>query len=123
MQQIELELREDHVLFCPVTGEQVLFEDDFIPSKAMVFCYIEDEGVFQFANDWTQNQFSLTSADPEDHYLDFNKFHVKLSELKGKKEDQNLVCFSITTSGLACGPNCSIVHFCFDMDYKSDEKE
>jgi hypothetical protein len=120
MQQIELELREDHVLFCPVTGEQVLFEDDFIPSKAMVFCYFEDEGVFQYANDWTQNQFSLTSADPEDSYLDFNKFHDKLSELKSKKEDQNLVCFSITTSGLACGPNCSIVHFCFDMGYKTE---
>jgi hypothetical protein len=44
MQQIELALREDHVLFCPVTGEQVLFEDDFIPSKAMVFSYLEDEG-------------------------------------------------------------------------------
>jgi hypothetical protein len=81
------------------------------------------KGVFQFANDWTQNQFSLTSADLEDSYLDFNKFHDKLSELKGQKEGRNLVCFSITKSEMASSPICSIVHFCFDMDFKSDEKE
>lgn len=37
MQRLDLEL-DHHNLFCPVTGEQILFEDDFIPSPAQKFC-------------------------------------------------------------------------------------
>jgi hypothetical protein len=44
----------------------------------MVFCYLEDEGI-SICERLTQNQFSLISADLEDHYLDFNKFNDKLS--------------------------------------------
>ena len=114
MQLIELELRENHGFFCPVTGEQILYEDDFVPSMAMVFCYVDISNAFESANDWTQKKFSVNLDNP---FLNLDTFHKVLNAEVDKSENQNFVCFSITTRGMACGPTCSTVYFCFDMNY------
>ena len=120
MQLIELNLREDFEFFCPITGEQIVFKDDFNPSKAMLFCYVDIANAFEHADDWTQNKFSINLDDP---YLDLDTFHKVLKNEVDKGENSNFVCFSITTEGMACGPSCSTVYFCFDMDYREESDE
>ena len=39
------------------------------------------------------------------------------------KDKPNLVVFTITTSGIACGPVSSTVHICINMDYCKEEEE
>jgi hypothetical protein len=117
MQQIELEFTDEFEFFCPVTGNQILYVDEFQPSPAMVFCYLEDEDVFEEANDWTRQIFNL---EDDDNYLDSESFRNDLSTILGNNETRNLICFTITTCSMGCGPMSSIVHFCIDMGYKKE---
>jgi hypothetical protein len=120
MQLIELNLREDFDFFCPITGEQIVFKDDFNPSKAMLFCYVDIANAFEHADDWTQNKFSINLDDP---YLDLDTFHKVLKDEVDKGENSNFVCFSITTEGMACGPMSSTAYICIDMDYREDSDQ
>jgi len=125
MQQVELELREDYEFFCPVTGKQILFEDDFIASPAMVFNYVDLEGgFFAFANDWLKNIIIELGLNIGDEgwvgYEDFDKIRTAIINTV---ETKNYVCFSITTRGMACGPRSSTAYICIDMGYKPEEKD
>ena len=119
MQQVELELREDFEFFCPVTGEQIVFEDDFIPSKAMIFNYVDLEGgFFAFANDWLKKviiEFGLDIGD--EGWMDYEDFDKIMAAIINRVETENYVCFSITTNGMACDPMSSTAYICIDMNY------
>ena len=43
--------------------------------------------------------------------------------MKAIKKIKNLIVFSITTRGMACGPVSSTVHVGIDMNYCTDEDE
>ena len=87
-------------------------DEEFIPSPAMQFCYLDDIADFQFAQDFIQEAYDQCLEDFDDDPLNaFNK-------MAGKSFlDNDYVCFSITTSGIACGPVSSTVHYAFDMNY------
>jgi hypothetical protein len=88
--------------FCPVTGEQIMSEDDYSPSNATVFALLQscpesvtfatDELSKDFENYCSKNQ----SKDPE-------KFEVKWQFLQ-EHFNNEVVCFAITHRGMACGP-------------------
>ena len=112
MKQIELDLHH-HDFFCPVTGEQIVgISTPFEPSEATLFCYLDEISEFQYAEGWIEelynNFLEQTDNDPADAFQ-------LLLEVIGNKTD-NSVCFSITTSGMACGPMSSTVHFGIDMN-------
>jgi hypothetical protein len=121
MQQVVLELREDYEFFCPITGEQmVCAEAPFEPSPATVFCYLEHIGEFEYASDWAQSTFKkcLSLVNEEVRFKNSEAFEMLIGQ--ETENEKNLICFSITTNGMACGPASSIVHFCIDMGYKKE---
>lgn len=112
MKQIELDLSH-HELYCPVTGEQIVGMDTpFEPSEATLFCFLDEIGEFQYAEKWIEDLYN-TYMDETDN--DHPEAFDKLLHAIGLKHDNSL-CFSITTSGMACGPTGSTVHFGIDMD-------
>ena len=125
MQQVELNLRADHIFFCPVTGDQILFEDDFIPSKATVFNYVDLEGgFFAYTNDWVKKEIVELGINMSDEgWMSYEDFRKIMTEISGKFETENYVCFEITTRGIACGPMSSTAHICIDMNYKEGFEE
>jgi hypothetical protein len=116
MQRLDLEL--DHfTLFCPATGQQILFEDDFVPSPAQKFCYVE--GYFEYADDETKGILkSIGLTIDDDNYLDWDDFERFLKELDGYN---NYVLFELTYSGMACGPVSMTAYHCINMNFPYDE--
>ena len=115
MQQVELKLRVDHVFFCPVTGKQILFEDDFVPSKAMVFCYVTLVGdFFAYTNDWVNKVIIELGINIDvDGHMDYEDFEKIIEEISNRDETKNYVCFSITSNGQGTS------YICIDMNYNS----
>ena len=56
MQIVELNLSH-YNLFCPATGQQVLDPEQFSPSMATVFCYLDGESEMSFALPWLVDAF------------------------------------------------------------------
>ncbi len=123
MQQVELELKEDYNFYCPVTGQQVISEDDFIPSKAMVFNYVSLQGgFFAYANDWIKKVIIELGMDIADEgWMSYEGFRKTMTEIFNRFETENYVCFSITTKGITCGPMSSTTYICIDMGYVYEE--
>lgn len=57
----------------------------------------------------------VSKTDQADEFLEVPDFLASVSF-------ENLVCFEITTHGMACGPVSSTVWFVIDMDYQTDEE-
>lgn len=118
MQEIDLHL-DHHDFFCPVTGKQILSEDDSNSSPATIFIYVDDFDNFAEIRQDFQRLYE------EKCNIEFNVGQEKdgLPSLKRfmKHFDDipNLVVFKITNSGIACGPLSSTVHICIDMNYSS----
>ena len=113
MKQIELDLHH-HDFFCPVTGEQIVgIQTPFEPSEATLFCFLDEIGEFQYAEEWIENLYNTYMEETDNDHADA---FDKLLHAIGMKYD-NTVCFSITTGGMACGPMSSTVHFGIDFDY------
>ncbi|WP_420378774.1 hypothetical protein [Gilvibacter sp.] len=116
MHVVELERSDKLPLFCPVTGEQMLFEDDFKPSKATVFWYLEDFEVFEHADQWTVKNF-LNGQTKEQLDLPSIDFYGILKKMKGDRTSDNLLCFSITNPGHG---GAFVFHVCIDMSHQGN---
>jgi hypothetical protein len=115
MQRVDIEINQDN-FFCPVTGVHILSAEDFNPSPALKFCFVEDS----FAHITDDMKKILrgkdidTTEDPL--YLDWEDFETFINDLKS----DDYVLFEITQSGIACGPVSMTSYFCIDMSYSED---
>ena len=120
MKHVELSLSHFE-FYCPVTGQQIQGEDHgFTPSRATAFCFLGETCDFEYAAEWVMETYEqcLASVDDDEWNKDYTAFERMIGEKTAGLD--NLVCFSVTTSGIACGPVSSTVHFCIDMDYVED---
>ena len=118
MQIVDLDLNHDN-FFCPVTGQAILRGDEeFKASPATVFCYVDEVSDFEFISDKAKAIFDSLEIDEDEDYAEdiFKKFAAAYSE-------KNLVCFVITSSGIACGPFSSTVRIGIQMNYDGDIKK
>ncbi|UAM97279.1 hypothetical protein K8354_13245 [Polaribacter litorisediminis] len=121
MQTIEINRSDVYTFFCPVTGQQILFEDDFKPSPATIFHYLDfDNGFFPYANDWIKTLLTEQGVEFDDEmWVDVDDFNSLMEKLNTIEETENHICFAITETGMACGPVSSTGYICIDMCYKS----
>jgi hypothetical protein len=117
MQKVSLEL--DHFNFyCPVTGKLISSDQSYKASPATVFTYVDESGEFEdiipeLKEIWERVQ---EESGDEDCAIDlFEKFVETI-------RDDGIVCFEITTCGIACGPVSSTVRIAINMNY-CDEAE
>ena len=121
MQTVELCL--DHpFLFCPVTGMPIVDDEDVYSSPALAFIYLTEIEDFQYVHPelekiYQQCEEEANDQDEESEVYAFDLFLEKIKDL------ENHVMFTITTSGMACGPVSSTIHYCFDMNYMHEEEE
>jgi hypothetical protein len=114
MQQVELDLAHDN-FFCPVTGERILGPESFAPSPATAFVFTPESGEFETIQEGLaeiDRKVNTEEVMEEDPWGRFDRF---CKELKGRPD---IVVFSITTRGMACGPVSSTVHIGIDMNYR-----
>lgn len=106
IQKIEIN-KQLQEFFCPLTGHQILFEDDFVPSPALMFGYVYDEESFVFRNNKIKEDYSEFIDITEDFckLIDFKKI---LNDLNNNDEDYLLV---------EIGDKFGCVVFCFNLRY------
>ena len=128
MQLISLELNHN-TFFCPVTGEQLLFSDDYHSSPATLFHFIDIEGgqlvnpnpaiailyeqALEDINNGLYNDYEFKYF----YSIEAKAFEILVNEKL--KLENNYVLFEISNSGVACGPSSSTVFIGVDMNYQS----
>lgn len=100
----------------------MLSAEHYEASSATLFVYHEDTGEFEwYSREFEKLEATINTEDVVD------ECEVELSNverfLAAIKDKPNLVVFTITTSGIACGPVSSTVHICINMDYCKEEEE
>jgi hypothetical protein len=100
----------------------MLSEEHYDASPATLFVYIEDAGEFEwYSPELEKLESTVNTEEIEDECEDgLSNIERFLAAIKDKP---NLVVFTITTSGIACGPVSSTVHICIDMDYCEEEDD
>ncbi len=116
MQQICLEQNIETDFYCPATGDLIVGSQPFTPSSATLFAYLEDLQEFEFATDSIRAKFSNF----ENAELAFacDTFEDFLNEL----DAENAICFTITQTGMACGPMASRVHIGIQMNQEASSR-
>lgn len=110
MQSVELDLSH-HNFFCPITGQAILSDEHFEPSEATLFAFLDDVGDFVFIRSDLETKCQQLEKDDDTTIDQF------LCELLESVDSANLVCYSITTRGIACGPVSSTIRIAVDMDH------
>ncbi len=101
--------REMENLYCPITGKQILFPDDYSISPALLFIYIPEAEVFEFVSPGFIKDF------PEEFEKDGTaKDPVHFFERLKNDPDWGYHKLLIT-QGI-----CASVSLCFDMAYEND---
>lgn len=100
---------------CPVTGELVAGPEHYGPSPATAFLLGPEADEFdhlapQLEPIWEE----VRAAHDEDERSPWRLFDEFCRRLEGH---DNLVLFSLTSSGIACGPVSSTVHVCIDFSH------
>lgn len=121
MQHVQLDLSHDN-FYCPVTGFHMLSKDHYEASPATLFVYPEDAGEFEwYSQELEELEFTVNTHEIvdecEDGLSEIERFLLAI------QDKPNLVVFTITTSGIACGPVSSTVHIGIDMNYCGEEDE
>ena len=128
MQILPLELNHT-TFFCPVTGEQLLYPDDYHCSAATLFHFIDIEGghlvdpkpeIEVLYNEALEdiNYGLYKDYDFRFHYsLEAKAFEILVYEKL--KQEKNYVLFEICTNNIAGGLAISTVYVGIDMNYQS----
>ena len=121
MHYVQLDLNHDN-FYCPATGFHMLSAEHYEASPATLFVYPEDAGEFEwYSRELEKLESTINTVDVVDECEDgLSNVERFLAAIKDKP---NLVVFTITTSGIACGPVSSTVHICINMDYCKEEEE
>ncbi|RAR73696.1 hypothetical protein [Flavobacterium aciduliphilum] len=126
MQQLKLSIPA-FPFYCPVTGEQLLFEEDYHSSPATLFHYIDLEGgVLVAAQPEIEVLYNEALKEIKEGLYDGYEFKYDYSN-EGKafdilvhvklKDYSNSVLFELCDAGYACGPVSSSVFIGIDMGY------
>jgi len=94
-------------LYCPVTGKQVLYPDDYSRSPALVFIYLEEVQDFEYMIPGIRENFP-SHFDPEGRIIEGDLLYEKLKEEFYVGQDKVIITFG----------NCGTASFCFDFNYK-----
>ena len=119
MHVVELDVDVDASFYCPVTGSLILAPEEYRPSPATAFCLPPeaedfDSMVPELREIWSQVKSEANHEDAVPWEL-FEAFCKQL------EHHSNLVLFSLTSHGMACGPVSSTVHVCIDFAYGSED--
>ena len=115
MQTINLDLDHSN-FFCPITGIQILSDEDFKPTPAVKFFY-SDSGYLHYLSPELKDILKTLGYDEYDEDLEFDgdDFEKLVDNFKDKS---TWVMFAITETGIACGPVWSTVYIGIDMNQK-----
>ncbi len=127
MQEVQLNLSHNN-FYCPVTGQQICGDEEANPKVPSIrFIYIPEVGEFETIHpdletlaDQIRNELAAKEEEDEDFCEEF--FDVFKEALKKDEANDSLVIYSITTSGIACGPVSETIHIGIDMDYEGEDE-
>jgi hypothetical protein len=110
--------------FCPITGVQILSENDANLSPACVFLYCDiDFETFDSNNPDIQQAYdkileSMHDTDSNELYekYDYIPFSYFINEVFEKKD--HYILFELTSSGMSCGPSCNTTYIVIDTSYE-----
>ena len=95
-------------IYCPVCGAALYTqEEDATSCEHVVFSYIPDIGEFDYVASYLKTQVD-DIMETEDEDVE------PVATLLAQLESKSILCFSITTSGVACGPTSSTVYVAVD---------
>ena len=97
-------------VYCPVCGKPIYAEDKFPSCEHVVFTFIPEIGEFDYAAPRMEAQIAAIMEKAEDDE-DIDPVTILLGQL----ESTSILCFSITTNGVACGPTSSKVYVAVDF--------
>ena len=126
MNHIEMDIDDDFEFFCPMTGRIILGPEVFEPSAAMAFYFIPEAPDFQLLNEaYASILKPLLNEDAQDAEDEYSVDHEVFDRFAQAilAEHPNLVLFSFTSHGIACGPVSSTVHICIDFAYRCDSPD
>lgn len=125
MQKVVLDLSHEY-FFCPVTGQLIKDDHTYQPSPATMFTFVDDVGEFETLHPDLQEKWDKVKEQAE-HEEEDEGDYIGTEDLFDRFLEQvnnpSLVCFIITTRGMACGPVSSTVRIGIDMDREPDEME
>ncbi len=95
----------------------MLSSERYKPSSGTLFDYSDSAGMFSWHCPELEELEAKVNTEEvvnecEDDLTNLERF------LEALKDRPNLVVFSITTFGIACGPVSDTVHICIDMNYQ-----
>ena len=117
MQIVRLDLDHDN-FFCPATGKPV-FDEGGVASPAVDFVYIYEVGEIDYASAEAEAAWEGMKPAPDEDEDDFED--ERFERFVETYDRPNVVCFEITTHGLACCPVSSTVAIGIDMNYDIDD--
>lgn len=114
----EIEVDIGFRFHCPMTGAVISAADHLGPSPATAFLLAPGASDF----DHLAPGLEAIWRDVRDGHDAGERSPTRLfEEFRGRLEaHRHLVLFSLTTSGIACGPVRSTVHVCIDFSYLAD---
>ena len=102
--------REFENFYCPVTGEQILQPDDYFPSPAMVFIYLNEFQCFQYVMPQIIEKYP-EHFDENGETIKGKKLLKKLKRDPVFSKDKLIITYGIM----------SVARMCFDMGYEVKE--
>jgi hypothetical protein len=106
---------DHHDFYCPVTGRQILGGELYEPSPATVMTYLDDVSVIMYADEEMQPKLSSLGLAVDDD--------AEPEQLETLGLEDNIVCYKISTWGMACGPCSSTVRIFIDMNYENYDED
>jgi hypothetical protein len=115
----EIDIDIGFSFFCPMTGEVISSPEAFGPSSATAFILSPEVDEFDFLSPELEHVWQEVKA-THGEALPWELFGEFCKKLEGH---DNLVLFSLTSSGIACGPVSSTIHICIDFAYLASEHD
>ena len=110
---IDLEFQGDPPnIYCPVCGTVIHAEGKEPSCEHVVFSYLCDIGEFIYLAPRIEDMASKLIEKAEDDDLDYE---AQIEAILEKLSSKSILCFSITTTGMACGPTSSAVYVAADF--------
>ena len=119
MQIMELDVDVDYRFYCPMTGQLIMAPEEYKPSPATAFVLLPEAEAFDAMLPGLQKVWDNVRAASEDE--DAAPWQLFEDFCKELGHRSNLVLFSLTSNGMACGPVSSTVHLCIDFAHGSED--
>lgn len=103
--------REIEELYCPLTGQQILFPDDSSTSPALLFIYIPEAEAFEYTSEEFRKEYP-------DQFDENDKAEYPVAFFKSLKKDHEWGYHKLLlTHGV-----CASISLCFDMNYEPESE-